>query len=83
MPPPQEAWKPVPWLNNMIPASHYIDAVWDNVRMNNIAAHFVTAFLDLHLKGDAAKAAYLTEDWLGFAEGSARGLRLETLAKGA
>jgi hypothetical protein len=39
--------------------------------------------LDVHLKGDAAKAAYLTEDWLGFAEGSAPGLRLETLAKGA
>ena len=81
-PAPLESWAPVGWLP-FVPFEHYADAVWDNVRMNNIAAHFVTAFLDLHLKGDAAKAAYLTEDWLGFAEGSARGLRLETLAKGA
>jgi hypothetical protein len=27
--------------------------------MTNILAHFVTAYLDLHLKGDTAKAAYL------------------------
>jgi transposase len=27
--------------------------------MNNVAQHFVTAFLDLHLKGEAAKAEYL------------------------
>ena len=27
--------------------------------MNNILQHFATAFLDLHLKGDADKAAYL------------------------
>ena len=51
--------------------------------MNNIAAHFVTAFLDLHLKGDTAKAAYLTEDWLGFAPNSAKGLRLESLPQGS
>ena len=75
-PAPLESWAPVEWLP-FVPFEHYADAVWDNVRMNNIAAHFVTAFLDVHLKGDAAKAAYLTEDWLGFAEGSARGLRLE------
>ncbi len=38
---------------------HYADAVWDTLRMNNIAQHFATAFLDLHLKGDTAKAGYL------------------------
>jgi predicted dienelactone hydrolase len=41
------------------PFTHYADPVWDTVRMNNILAHFVTAYLDLHLKGDTAKAAYL------------------------
>ena len=41
------------------PFEHYADAVWDNVRMNNIAQHFATAFMDMHLKGDADKAAYL------------------------
>lgn len=42
------------------PFDHYADAVWDNVRMNNISQHFITAFLDLHLKGDAAMQPYLT-----------------------
>ncbi|MEY1556206.1 alpha/beta hydrolase family protein [Yoonia sp. R2331] len=41
------------------PFEHYADAVWDNVRMNNVSAHFVTAYLDLHLKGDTEKADYL------------------------
>jgi predicted dienelactone hydrolase len=59
MPPPQEAWKPVPWLNNLIPAAHYIDPVWDNVRMNNISQHFIAAFLGKHLDKDAAKGAHL------------------------
>jgi predicted dienelactone hydrolase len=40
-------------------SEHYTDAVWDTTRMNNIAQHFVTAWLDLHLKGEAAKGDYL------------------------
>lgn len=40
------------------PFDHYADPVWDNVRMNNISQHFISAYLDLHLKGDAGKAAY-------------------------
>ena len=40
-------------------SGHYTDQVWDTVRMNNIAQHFVTAWMDNHLKGDAEKAAYL------------------------
>lgn len=31
-------------------SEHYIDAVWDNTRMNNIAQHFTTAWLAKHLK---------------------------------
>ena len=42
------------------PFDHYADPVGDTVRMNNISQHFVTAFLDLHLKGDAAMQPYLT-----------------------
>lgn len=38
---------------------HYADAVWDSVRMNNIAQHFVTAWMDSHLKGDDEAASYL------------------------
>lgn len=38
---------------------HYADAVWDSVRMNNIAQHFATAFLDANLKSDMSKQRYL------------------------
>ncbi|MEM6305896.1 MAG: dienelactone hydrolase [Pseudomonadota bacterium] len=41
-------------------SEHYTDPVWETVRMNNIAQHFVTAWLDVHLKGEADKARYLT-----------------------
>jgi predicted dienelactone hydrolase len=40
-------------------SEHYSDPVWDTARMNNIAQHFVTAWLDQRLKGEAEKAAYL------------------------
>ncbi|MGC1505673.1 MAG: dienelactone hydrolase [Sulfitobacter sp.] len=40
-------------------SAHYTDPVWDTVRMNNIAQHFVTAWLDRGLKADADKATYL------------------------
>jgi predicted dienelactone hydrolase len=35
------------------------DRVWRKSRVNGIAIHFITAFLDIHLKGDASKQAYL------------------------
>lgn len=41
------------------PFDHYADAVWDTARMNNIAQHFSTAWLDRHLKHDTDKEAYL------------------------
>ena len=40
-------------------SEHYTDPVWNTARMNNIAQHFVTAWLDRALKGDADKGAYL------------------------
>jgi predicted dienelactone hydrolase len=41
------------------PFSHYADPVWDTTRMNNILAHFATAFFGLHVKDEADKASYL------------------------
>lgn len=72
-------------------AEHYTDAVWDNVRMNNIAQHFTTAFLNKYLKADAGMDAYLNlvpnaadgkgdTYWKGFAPNTAVGLRLEKLS---
>jgi predicted dienelactone hydrolase len=58
IPAPKETWQPVPHLKT-IPAEHYIDAVWDNARMNNISQHFVTAFLGKYLKNETEMNAYL------------------------
>jgi predicted dienelactone hydrolase len=40
-------------------SGHYTDPVWDQARMNNIAQHFVTAWMDNHLKGNEAAGEYL------------------------
>lgn len=58
IPAPVETFAPVPHLP-FVPAEHYIDPVWDTVRMNNIAQHFCTAFLGRHLRGDATMDGYL------------------------
>ena len=58
IPAPKETWTPVSTLN-FVPAEHYSDPVWDNVRMNNIAQHFATAFLNKYLKADAAMDPFL------------------------
>jgi predicted dienelactone hydrolase len=58
IPAPKEAMFPPPGVTTN-PANHYIDAVWDNVRMNNIAQHFTTAFLGKYLKNDATMDGYL------------------------
>ncbi len=59
MPAPAESWMPAEGLD-FIPAEHYTDAVWDNVRMNNIAQHFTTAYFGKMLKGDAGMDRYLS-----------------------
>lgn len=58
IPAPREAWTAVDGLD-FLPFEHYADPVWDTTRMNNIAQHFATAFMDLHLKGDIAKGSFL------------------------
>jgi predicted dienelactone hydrolase len=40
-------------------SEHYTDPVWDNVRMNNIAQHFATAFLNKYIKSNADMDPYL------------------------
>jgi predicted dienelactone hydrolase len=58
IPAPMESWEPVETLD-FVPFDHYADPVWDTVRMNNVTQHFVTAFLDIHLKGDVTREPYL------------------------
>ena len=72
-------------------AEHYTDPVWDNVRMNNIAQHFATAFLNKYMKSETAMDSYLdlvpnsidgagVTYWKGFAASTAAGLHLEKLS---
>lgn len=58
MPAPAEAYQVA--AGGLAPYDHYSDPVWDTVRMNNIAQHFVTAWLGKHLGGDAQMDAYLS-----------------------
>lgn len=81
IPAPRETWLPA--AGGKPPtAGHYADAVWDSVRMNNIAEHFATAFFGRYIGADTAMDAYLdlppgAKKWPGFAERTAVGLRLE------
>ena len=58
LPAPQETYTPAEGTRSS-PFTHYADAVWDTTRMNNILQHFVTAFVDVHLKGLADRRTYL------------------------
>lgn len=58
IPAPEEAFAFSPSLKSY-PYMHYADAVWDTTRMNNILAHFATAYFGMHLKGASDMRAYL------------------------
>ena len=58
MPAPEESYAFNARLG-FAPFEHYADPVWDTVRMNNIAQHFSTAWLDTYLKADTSKSDYL------------------------
>ena len=57
MPAPAEAFRDDEDLGFNV-SEHYTDPVWDTPRMNNIAQHFVTAWLDQHLKSDEDMGPY-------------------------
>lgn len=62
---------------------HYSDAVWDNVRMNNIAQHYVAAFLGRELRDDSNMDRYLVGgEFEGFPDRTTAGLRFEYLGAG-
>ena len=58
MPAPEESFRDDETLGFNV-SEHYSDPVWNSARMNNIAQHFVTAWMDLHIKGDAEAGSYL------------------------
>lgn len=57
IPAPIETWQESDALG-FPPAEHYIDAVWDTVRLNNIAQHFATAFFDKYIRQDQSMNDY-------------------------
>lgn len=62
---------------------HYSDPVWDTVRMNNIAQHFVAAFLASELKGESEMRDYLEPgEFRGFPDRTTAGLQLDYRAAG-
>ena len=82
MPPPLEAQAVDPKTGATM-ANHYIDAVWDNVRMNNLSQHYITAWLGKYLKADATMDAYFDPAaWKGFPPRTAKGLKIEKLPAG-
>ena len=58
IPAPKEAWEYSEAIG-FAPFEHYAEPVWDTVRMNNIAQHFSTVFMDIYLKNQQEKMAYL------------------------
>lgn len=50
---------PAASLSNYDDYMHYAEPAWDMARLNNLNQHFVTAFLNLKLKGQQEAAAYL------------------------
>lgn len=52
-PPPREV------RENRTALAYFVDNVWRWDRLTGVQTHFITAFLDAHLKSDAAKQRYL------------------------
>ncbi len=52
-PPPPES------LTSLETRAHYDEPVWRKERLNAVNQHFITAFLDLYLKGDESRASFL------------------------
>lgn len=83
IPAPKESWDAYYNDGKSVAFSHYNDPVWDSLRANNIAQHFVTAYFGKTLKNDTSMDVYLdvSEGWKGFQEDTQYGLKLETLKK--
>jgi len=50
---------PTGMRNRLWDQDWFEDPVWCKTRLVGIEAHFITAFLDVYVKGDASKAAYI------------------------
>lgn len=79
-PPPKEVFDTSLHIDEYL---RYGDSVWDQRRLNNLNQHFVTAFLNIHLKGKEEFKAYLDveknaeqKSWTGFKPRTSVGMEL-------
>ena len=86
---------PSPPVDNAEAFLRYGEPAWDSQRLNNIAQHFVTAFMGLHLNGDDSFAPYLDlievasdgnpdegTQWAGFPARTALGMTFRSASAG-
>ena len=78
-------------LANFTSRAFFDEPVWRKDRISAVNQHFITAFLDLYLKGDSSRREYLTlpvkspagnQVWKGFQQRWALGLELYRFAAG-
>jgi hypothetical protein len=71
---------PPPGLTKAQDIDFFDEPVWNKEHLDAINQHFVTAFLDLYLKGDESKRAYLKDAAKGFDKRWALGFALQCAA---
>ncbi|HZL56602.1 MAG TPA: hypothetical protein VFC21_05965, partial [Bryobacteraceae bacterium] len=65
-----------PGLTDLRTLQFFEEPVWRKDRITSINQHFISAFLDLHLKGDSSRLAYLNSSWKGFGPRWALGMEM-------
>jgi predicted dienelactone hydrolase len=70
-PPPQEA------MGSFAARAFFEEPVWRKDRIAAINQHFISAFLDLYVKGDESRRVYLNDSWKGFQPRWSLGIKLE------
>jgi hypothetical protein len=73
---------PVEAMGSFAARAFFEEPVWRKERIGAINQHFITAFLDLYVKGDETRRAYLdatlpSSSWKGFQKRWALGLELQ------
>jgi predicted dienelactone hydrolase len=71
---------PPPGLTRQQDVDFFDEPVWNKQRLAAINEHFITAFLDLYLKNDETKRAYLNDAAKGFEKRWALGFSLQCKA---
>jgi predicted dienelactone hydrolase len=69
-----------PGLPDLKAVQFFEEPVWRKDRITAINQHFISAFLDLYLKGDGTRREYLNSAWKGFQPRWSLGLEMQCAA---